>query len=71
MSTKDTDRIAERVLLRAQRARVWHALTDSEEFGRWFGVQGLGVFAQGATVRGKVTHKGYEHMTWETTIERM
>jgi uncharacterized protein YndB with AHSA1/START domain len=61
----------EKVLLRAQRTRVWHALADSEEFGRWFGVKGLGVFTPGATVRGKVTHKGYEHMTWEATIERM
>jgi uncharacterized protein YndB with AHSA1/START domain len=29
------------------------------------------VFTPGATVRGKVTHKGYEHMVWEATIERM
>ena len=71
MSTLNTDRITEKVLLRTQRARVWHALADSEEFGRWFGVQGLGVFTPGATVRGMVTHKGYEHVAWEATIERM
>ena len=71
MSTSNTDCITEKVLLRAQRTRVWNALANSEEFGLWFGVQGLGVFTPGATVRGKVTHKGYEHMTWEATIERM
>lgn len=71
MSTTNTDRIEESVLLRARRARVWKALTDSGEFGLWFGVKGLGVFSPGATVQGKVTHKGYEHMTWEATIERM
>ena len=71
MSGKNTDRITEKVLLRTHRTRVWHALADSEEFGRWFGVNGLGVFTPGATVRGKVTHKGYEHLTWEATIERM
>ena len=71
MNTSNTDRITEKVLLRAPRTRVWHALADSGEFGRWFGVQGLGVFTPGATVRGKVTHKGYEHVTWEATIERM
>ena len=71
MSMTNTDRIEEKVLLRAPRARVWKALADSGEFGLWFGVRGLGVFTPGATVRGKVTHKGYEHMVWETTIERM
>jgi uncharacterized protein YndB with AHSA1/START domain len=71
MGTTNTDRIEEKVLLRAPRARVWQALADSGEFGRWFGVQDLGAFTPGATVRGKVTHKGYEHVTWEATIERM
>jgi uncharacterized protein YndB with AHSA1/START domain len=71
MSTADTDRIEEKVLLRAPRARVWQALADSGEFGLWFGVRGLGVFTPGATVRGKVTHKGYEHMNWEATVDRM
>jgi uncharacterized protein YndB with AHSA1/START domain len=71
MGTTNTDRIVEKVLLRAHRSRVWHALADSGEFGMWFGVQGLGVFTPGATVRGKVTHKGYEQMKFELTIERM
>ena len=71
MSTKNTDRITEKVLLRTPRARVWQALADSGEFGLWFGVQGLGAFTPGATVRGKITEKGYEHVTWEATIERM
>ncbi len=71
MSASNTDRITEKALLRAPRTRVWAALADSEEFGRWFGVKDLGVFTPGATVRGKVTHKGYEHVTWEATIERM
>jgi uncharacterized protein YndB with AHSA1/START domain len=71
MSTTNTDRIEEKVLLRAPRARVWKSIANSGEFGLWFGVQGLGVFTPGATVRGKVTHKGYEHMVWEAAIERM
>jgi len=71
MSAENTDRIAGKALLRAPRARVWQALANSDEFGRWFGVQGLGVFTPGATVRGKLTEKGYEHVTLEATIERM
>jgi activator of Hsp90 ATPase-like protein len=30
-----------------------------------------GVFAPGARMRGAVTHKGYEHVTWDITIDRM
>ena len=71
MSAKNTDRITEKVLLRAPRTRVWQALADSGEFGRWFGVKGLGAFTPGATVRGKITEKGYEHVILEATIERM
>jgi len=71
MSATIPDRITDQSLLRTHRTRVWQALSDSGEFGRWFGVKGIGAFAPGATVRGKITHKGYEHVTWEATIERM
>ena len=55
-----TDRIEKRVLLRASPARVWRALTDSQEFGTWFAVKIDGPFAEGATVRGQITHPGKE-----------
>ncbi len=55
MKSKSTDRIEKQVLLRAPRQRVWRALTDPEEFGRWFGVEVVGPFTTGARVRGKVT----------------
>jgi uncharacterized protein YndB with AHSA1/START domain len=71
MTTTSTDRIEKNVLLRATRSRVWHALTDAKEFGAWFGVEADGPFAPGARVRGKITHKGYEHYPWEITIEKM
>ncbi len=57
--------------MRASRARVWRALTDSQEFGRWFGVELTGTFTPGARMKGRVTHKGYEHLTWDVTIEHM
>jgi uncharacterized protein YndB with AHSA1/START domain len=71
MTTPDTDRIEKRVLLRAPRSRVWRALTDAGEFGTWFGVTLHGPFAEGATVRGQITHPGYEHLTMEVFIERI
>lgn len=71
MSTTVTDRIEKRVVLRAPRSRVWRALTDSREFSTWFGVQLDQPFAEGATLRGQITHPGYERLTMEMFIERI
>jgi len=69
MSMTITDRIEKTVTLRAPRARVWRAIASAEEFGAWFGVKLDGAFADGATVRGKITHPGYEHLTLEMLVE--
>jgi uncharacterized protein YndB with AHSA1/START domain len=71
MSTAISDRIEKKVLVRAPRARVWRALTNAPEFGEWFGAKLAGEFAPGARMRGPVTHKGYEHLMMDMTIERM
>jgi uncharacterized protein YndB with AHSA1/START domain len=39
--------------------------------GKWFGVTLQGPFTQGATVRGQITHPGYEHLTMEVRVERI
>jgi len=80
MSVAVTDRIEKKITLRAPRARVWRALTDSKEFGHWFGVRFDGPFSRGAVVRGVITptavdaavakaQKPYEGMPFEITIE--
>ncbi|MGE5237032.1 MAG: SRPBCC family protein [Acidobacteriota bacterium] len=67
-----TDRIEKRIVLRAPRKRVWRAISDAGEFGSWFGVDFTGAsFAPGATVRGKLTVSGFEHLTMEIVIDRM
>jgi uncharacterized protein YndB with AHSA1/START domain len=71
MATSSTDRIEKSVLLRAPRARVWRALTDHQEFGKWFGVILSGPLKPGATLTGKITHKGYEDAPFELTVERI
>jgi len=72
MATTSTDRIEKTIVLRAPRARVWRALADAPRFGAWFGVDLEGAsFAPGQRVRGKVTHPGYEHLTWDVVVERM
>jgi uncharacterized protein YndB with AHSA1/START domain len=50
-----TDRIEKEVLLRAPLDRVWRAISDSEEFGRWFGVRFDGPFVAGEPVNGVMT----------------
>jgi uncharacterized protein YndB with AHSA1/START domain len=51
MST-DTDRIQKKILLRSPRDRVWRAISDSREFGTWFGVEFHEPFAAGAPIKG-------------------
>jgi uncharacterized protein YndB with AHSA1/START domain len=50
-----TDRIEKKVLLKAPLDRVWRAISDSSEFGRWFGVRFDGPFVAGESVRGVIT----------------
>jgi uncharacterized protein YndB with AHSA1/START domain len=67
-----TDRIEKQIEMRASRSRVWRAISTVEEFGAWFRMNIDGEFVEGATVRGKVTHPGYEHAcAVEMDIERI
>ena len=66
----DTDRIEKEIVLRAPRSRVWRALTDAKEFGQWFKVELKDTFVPGAPPR-RITHPGYEHVTFEVVVERM
>lgn len=49
-----TDRIEKRIVLAAPRERVWRAVSDAREFGRWFGVEFDGPFAAGARLTGRI-----------------
>ncbi len=50
-----TNRIEKQILLHAPIDRVWHAIADAKEFGRWFGVALDGPFAAGRRTAGKIT----------------
>jgi len=69
--TRSTDRIEQRVVLRAARTRVWRAITNAEEFGTWFRVKLEGAFTEDRPMRGKITIPGYEHVTVEMLVERI
>jgi uncharacterized protein YndB with AHSA1/START domain len=66
-----SDRIEKQVFLRAPRARVWRALVDSKQFGAWFGLALDAPFVAGASVKGRITYPGYEHLWAELAIERI
>jgi uncharacterized protein YndB with AHSA1/START domain len=74
--------IEKRILLHAPLDRVWRALTDSKEFGTWFGVEFRDPFAPGASVRGIMRptsvnaevakmQKPYEGWPFAITIEKV
>jgi uncharacterized protein YndB with AHSA1/START domain len=80
--TKSTDCIEKKVLLHAPHDRVWRALTDSREFGAWFGMKLDGPFAPGKTMRGSIARttvdaevaklqEPYEGKAVELMIERV
>lgn len=70
--SSSTDRIEREILLKAPRDRVWRALTNAEEFGRWFGVDLSGqTFAAGGRVRGRILHPAYTHVVFDIDIEKM
>jgi uncharacterized protein YndB with AHSA1/START domain len=66
-----TDRIEKHFHVKATRARVWRAISDAGEFGAWFGMTLEGPFTPGATVLGRLTIPGYEHVTLEILVEKV
>ena len=76
------DRIEKTILLRAPLKRVWRALSDSTEFGNWFGMRFNAPFAPGATMTAVIVpttvnqevakmQKPYEGIPFEIKIEQM
>ena len=71
MIETSTDRIEKEIVMRAPRSRVWRALTDAREFGRWFRADIKDDFVAGRPARGRITHPGYEHVAFEVEVERI
>ena len=66
-----TDRIEKHVTLSAPRSRVWRAIADASEFGKWFQMKLNGKFTAGTTLLGQVTVPGYEHIRTEMKVEKV
>jgi uncharacterized protein YndB with AHSA1/START domain len=65
------DHIVKTINLKAPVPRVWRALADHNEFGKWFRVKLDGPFEPGKLSTGHMTYPGYEHYPWRAVIERM
>ena len=65
------DCIEKQIELKAPISRVWRAITDYREFGTWFKVNLEGPFVPGQVSRGKMTHPGYEHVTWTAVVKEL
>jgi uncharacterized protein YndB with AHSA1/START domain len=80
--TTGPHRIEKKIVLRAPRPRVWRALTDSREFGSWFGIRFDGPFHAGRAVRGTIVpttvdaevaklQKSHEGLVLEIHVEQI
>lgn len=65
------NQIQKTIVIKAPRKKVWQALSDSKEFGKWFGASIQDSFRPGASARGKITTKGYENLDMEMKIDRI
>ena len=68
---RTSDRIEKHFQVSATRSRVWRAISDAGEFGAWFGMKLDRPFAPGATVFGRLTIPGYDHITVEILVEKV
>ena len=76
------DRIEKKIVLKAPRSRVWRALSDSKQFGAWFGMRFDAPFAEGSLMRGQIVgtevdpeiakaQREYVQVPFEITIEKI
>lgn len=69
MAQSATDRIEKQIEIRASVERVWRALVDYREFGKWFLVNLEVPFVVGQEAYGQITYPGYEHVKMVVFVE--
>ena len=67
----DTDRNEKSVVPRAPLNKTWRAIIDSSLFGEWFKVKFETPFVAGETIRGQITHPGYEHVAMDFGVGKI
>jgi len=69
-TTSTADAIRKEIVLRAAPARVWQALSNTAQFGAWFGAELRGEFVAGSTIEGKVSYQGKD-LAMKLMVERV
>ena len=81
----NTDQIVKTIVLKANRERVWHAISNAAAFGSWFGMELDGPFEIGCEMTARIVptqvdpevakmqepHKGMQFKIWVEIIEPM
>jgi uncharacterized protein YndB with AHSA1/START domain len=78
----DNDRIEKKIVLKATRERVWQAISNSKEFGTWFGAELDGPFVAGKETAGRIAptqvdpevarmQEPYAGVAWRVQVERI
>lgn len=65
------DTITKSIHLDAPTERVWRALCDAAEFGRWFRAEVAGEMREAAVLSCRSLYPGTEHMRWQMRILAM
>lgn len=66
-----TDKIEKSIIIEAPISRVWKALTDHLEYGKWFQCHIDRPFRVGEEVNGRMLIKGVEHISFPMKILAM
>jgi len=70
--TTETDRIETAVTIKAPQSRVWRALANAEEFGKWFQVDLTGKeFVEGQSISATISSCGHGDLPWSVVVERI
>ena len=63
--------IRKQIEIKAPLEKVWNAIIDHEQFGKWFRVKIDKPFAVGEVSTGNITYPGYEHIKWKAKIKEI
>jgi uncharacterized protein YndB with AHSA1/START domain/predicted choloylglycine hydrolase len=80
--TSQTDRIEKKIVLRCPLGRVWSAISEAKEFGRWMGLSDHGEFVKGTVFTAKMAptkfnaefeelQKPFDGLAVKMTIDRI
>lgn len=65
------NRIEKSIELQFPISQIWQAITDYNEFGKWFKVKINAPFMRNKTSYGYINYPGYEHLIWQVVVQEM